>query len=140
MSFHRKDLTKNLRAALAAATGRPGDVREIKADTQPPYFILYPVPGGGYSGPPLSKPDADVQTVYQVTSVGTSPESAEWLADRIRVAMLGRSTLGSFSTDIDAPNGMSIVDRTPDGGPGGVDAEGSVYSIAERFNLHLTPS
>lgn len=136
----RKELTKALRAALAAATGRPFGTGKAPSGAKP-YGILYPISGGGFSGPPLANPDEDATCIYQVTCVGIKVDSVEWLADRVRRTILGRGATGEFISPIAAPAGWAIIDRRPDTGPGGVDAaKEALYQQADRYALFLTPA
>lgn len=142
----RKDLTEALRASLSFATGRPFGIlaapKPLPGATAPamPYAILYPISGGAFSGP-MPAPHEDVDAVYQVTSVGGKiPGSADWLADRVRRAVLERSD-GSFVTSLPGPDGWIIDERWPDAGLPALEEEiQGLYQVAERFVFRLTPA
>lgn len=143
MTFDRRELSKNLRTMLAVYTDRPIGRQKAPKFENPanpafPYSIVYAIGGGEYSGPAFSDPDADVVCVYQVSSFGARDDQAELQATKIRKAVLSR-TNGAFTTELLDPEGMKIIDRRPQGGPGGVDENDGIYFVAERFELVLTP-
>lgn len=104
-----------------------------------PYLILYSIDGGGFSGPEWNAPHADATLVYQVTVVGERRDQVEMLADKVRARILGRGSNGAFLATI-TPTGAVVMDRDSDGGPGGVDHDGTVFTFAERFALTVTPA
>lgn len=140
----RQFITNNLLTMLAAGTGK--QVGDHKAPAVPvyPYSVLYVLPGGEYWGAPLIAPDADVDMYYQVDSIGARRDQVEWLADRVRRTMLARTSGGVFQVSFTNPTGWKVADRVPEGGPGGVQVEGSppneVFSIPERFALRVVPA
>ena len=78
----RAPLTNALLKLLRDQTGRPvGDLhppRKANEEVEdPPYSVLYPLPGGGLIGPPLSdQRHSDGTWVYQVTCVGKNRAQA----------------------------------------------------------------
>jgi len=66
-------------AALEALGLTVGDA-VAPAGIDPPYVVVYAIPGGGTAGP-LATPHDDAVLVYQVTCVGDSRKQAEWLED-----------------------------------------------------------
>lgn len=146
----RTPIDKALVIALRVGTQRPVEIMEApKAPGNGPllpYAILYPLPGGSFDGPPLSDPHADVTFSYQVTSVGKTAEQCQSMADRVRATMLGRKN-GAFVKAISNPSGVKIMDRAPDGGPGGIDratgaadTDNVVFSVPERYLITVTPA
>lgn len=125
--------------ALRDGTGREVGDREAPTDEEGntakmPFLIVYAIPGGGYDGS-LATPEDDVDYAYQVTSVGASRESAEWMADQARSVTIGRDSDGAYKHRIDG-----VHERFADGGPQGDDGpEGprdhEVYSTHDRFVL-----
>lgn len=140
-------ITKTLREDLQTATGRPvglvkqpsdAENAEIADPNKVPYGVLYLIAGGGYDGSELY-PHGDVTLVYQVTSVGITPTSALSMAQKVRSAFLERTVAGVFRHALRAPGGWALMDRAPDGAPGGVDVGGrSLFSVADRFKITLT--
>ncbi len=131
---------------LLSATGKPvGDIEvPVLPDPNSAYCIVYPVPGGGFSGPPLVAPDTDAELIFQVTSAGKTREQAQWMAARTRMVVTDRLVSGVFQVTGPAPpDGWQVIDRQPVGGPGGVDAEGKlphrVYSVPDRYRIYVTP-
>ncbi|MFD4394361.1 hypothetical protein [Kitasatospora sp. NPDC058478] len=129
-----------LRDAIAAATGRscgygaPPVAADKPTGTTIPYSVLYPL-GGTSSGPPFGDQAGDGRLLYQVTSVATTGEQAEWMADKVRAAVLGTKG-GSFVTPI-LPAGHTVVGREIDKEDGQSVANG-VYSYITRIILHVT--
>ena len=140
----RQLVTTALLSMLAAGTGKPVGDHKAPLSTEPPYCVLYSIPGGGYWGAALVGPEADADFVYQVDSVGLKRNQTEWLADRVRRSMLARTSSGAFQVTINPPLGLKVADRVPDGGPGGVQVDGDppheVFSVAERFVLRVVPA
>lgn len=48
---------------------------------------------------------------YQTSSVATTRQAAEWLSDRVRLIMVGRSASGAFLFPITPVSGGSVCDR-----------------------------
>lgn len=138
----QRKVTTNLVTMLQAATSRPGADMVPPEAAELPYFFVIPIAGGpDSSGPALTAPDADVGVVYQVTSVGARRDQSEWMADKVRQAILGRNPDGSFVVAFPVVPGLSVADRRPDGGRPGTDRQGDGrYATPERYVLHLTPS
>lgn len=140
----RQLLTTALLTMLVSGTGKPVGDHKAPLSTDPPYCVLYSIPGGGFWGAGLVAPDADADFVYQVDSVGLKRNQAEWLADRVRRSMLARSASGAFQVTLTPPTGLKVADRLPDSGPGGVQVSGipphEVFSVAERFVLRVVPA
>ncbi|RGD59414.1 hypothetical protein DR950_17885 [Kitasatospora xanthocidica] len=130
-----------LRDAIAAATGRscgygaPPTTADKPSGNAIPYTVLYPL-GGTTSGPPFGDQAGDGRLLYQVTSVASTGEQAEWMADKVRAAVLGTSPKGGFATSI-SPAGHTVVGREIDKEDGQSVANG-VYSYISRYLLHVT--
>lgn len=141
----RRLLTSALKQMLIDATGQPVEVsrapfknNDTKQVADVPYAILYPLPGGGSEGgAPLTHPDADLQFVYQVTSVALRDDQAEWMADKVRWAMLGRDSSGTFRWSLTA-TGMTVMDRRLSGAVGGLDLVDQIYQIPESYSIYVT--
>lgn len=76
-------------AALEAAGLVVGDAEAVDATRvplEPPYAVVYPMPGR--LGGTMADPERDGQVVYQVTSVGVSRSEAEWVRDKAREVLL----------------------------------------------------
>jgi hypothetical protein len=109
-----------------------------------PLGILHSIAGGGYFGPPLTDPHADVAYTYQLDIVGTRMDQVEKVRDDMVVAMLGRDSTGAFVNELDSIPGYAWVDRLADDDvPGGVDVEraptGTMFTAQHRFTFVLTP-
>lgn len=143
----RRPVTSALLLMLVEASGKPVGLGEPPSgiDDSEPWGILHSIPGGGYEGS-LNDPNSDIAFVYQVDSIGRSIGQVEWMADLIRRTMLARTASGSFQVAFPVLEGSIVNDRRPDTTPGGVIAEGEVstntrvYTISERFSVHVTPS
>lgn len=147
----RRLVTDALVAMIAGSTGKPcGKTRvpDLPAVTPPakpsPYTVVHAIDGGGFWGPGLVAPEESADFVYQVDSVGWSPDQCEWMADAVRRTLLARTSSGAFQVAFPAVSGLVVTDRRPEGGPGGIDAGGKrpneVYSIAERFTVCVCPA
>ncbi|MFF7613520.1 hypothetical protein [Streptomyces lavendulae] len=104
---------------------------------QVPYAVLYPL-GLTTAGPPYGQADGDARALLQVTSVATTAEQAEWMADRVRTAMLGRKGggNGAYATDIVIP-GCAVLQRALDKEEG-VAVAGGIYSYVQRYVVEVT--
>lgn len=134
-------LLKNIRAGLAVLTGRPVGLVEapvvdsVKPDY--PYGIVYPIPGGVFSGS-MDQPDEDAEGVVQVTSVGETVDSVLAMAALVRSYFLSREPDGAFAFPIDPGEGWAVVFRRPTIAPG-VDPGGkALFSVPETFILSIT--
>lgn len=135
-------ITNALVALLEAQTGRPvgrgsaplagGVVADLEDG---PYAIVYQLAGGSTWGPMLYGPDEASQLPYQVTSVGKRGDQADWMADRVRQVMVGR-TDGTLTHALVVP-GLTILDREFSA-YGGQDRDGDVVSVPDTYMLHVT--
>ncbi len=132
MTYNARTLTDGFVAALTAAGLAVGDGVGPKG-VAPPFCVLYPLSGGIVDGP-IDDPHGDVESVFQVTSVGVKREQAEWVADKARVAMLAaRPTLTGRQVswvDVDMLGGVQRDD----------DVQPAVYSVPERFRVWTVPA
>jgi hypothetical protein len=76
-----------------------------------------------------------------VTSVGERVDQVQWLGDRARTALVGRTGSG-WSTDLAVP-GMRVIDREltydADGEP--VDgSQGDIVTYVQRVTITVTPA
>lgn len=140
MTVARAPITEAIKQHLIDETGRPGDVgrapKPTGVNTAPsmPYWILYPL-DGDFVGPAQTG-EADAAFAYQVTCVGERGDQLEKCADRIRAAFLRRDDDGHQ----DLPVGDEATLMLVESGAGGMDFEGPVGSIADRFLVHVTTS
>ncbi|GAA2136704.1 hypothetical protein GCM10009760_16380 [Kitasatospora kazusensis] len=141
MAVQGRVVSLAVQAALSGATGRScGYATAPVAADKPtgntvPYCVLYPL-GSVSDGPPFGDADADAKVLVQVTSIGTTAEQAEWMADKVRGALLGRAPGAGFATPV-APAGHVVTGRELDKSDG-VTVVSGVYSYIERFALHVT--
>lgn len=84
------DHTQGLLDALDAAPFPIGDAEAPRnpddSEIDPPYIVLYPIPGGTFDGP-LSDSQADVTLIYQITAVGITRSQAQVEIDVARALM-----------------------------------------------------
>ncbi|MER7047951.1 hypothetical protein [Streptomyces jumonjinensis] len=148
MTAPRRPVTRALVTLIEEATGRPcgtGALPRIRAGgawvpAVVPYTVLDSLPGT-FSGPPLADWHADVAWSYQVTSVGEREDQAEWLADRVRAGIVGR-TRGQWTRELALPQGR-VIDRElhyDSAGEPSVSAAGAIVSYVQRFTITVTPS
>ncbi|MXM62158.1 hypothetical protein GR925_01500 [Streptomyces sp. HUCO-GS316] len=125
---------------LATATGRScGYGTAPTASSTPtgaaiPYNVLYPL-GITTSGPPLGDGDADARVLIQITSVASTAEQVEWMADKARAALLTRS--GGTYTNVITIAGCAVIDRELDKEEG-ISVSSGVYSYVQRYVLTVT--
>ncbi|MCX4761911.1 hypothetical protein OG562_13185 [Streptomyces sp. NBC_01275] len=100
-----------------------------------PYSVLYPL-GITTSGPAFGDADADARVLFQVTCVASTAEQAEWMADKVRAAILGRSAKGDFVNAV-VVAGCAVIGRELDKEEG-VTVSGGVYSYVQRYVLTVT--
>ncbi|MEU9334164.1 hypothetical protein AB0D49_13550 [Streptomyces sp. NPDC048290] len=140
--IERGRVTEALQGMLAATTGRPcGRGRLPLLDGRPaplPYTVLYPQ-GGTVDGAPLSDRAEDAGLVYQVTVVAARTDQAEWLADRVRRALLGRTAQGAWAHPI-AAAGVDVWAREllVDDGVDPAGADDGVVTAVQRYELSAT--
>lgn len=99
-----------------------------------PYSVLYPL-GVTTSGPPYGDGDADARVLVQVTSVASTAEQVEWMADKVRTALLARLS-GTYVNTITI-TGYIVIDRELDKEEG-MSVSGGVYSYVQRYVLTVT--
>lgn len=139
MTPDRRPVTEALVAFLAAQTGKPVGraTAPLAADgtpAAPPFAIVYPLPGGDTWGPTYDGPDEGAALPYQVTAVGLRADQAEWLADKVRQAMV-RRTNGALTPL--AVAGLTVLDRSITG-YGGTVVDGEVVSVPDSYVVHVT--
>ncbi|MFD7169749.1 hypothetical protein [Streptomyces violascens] len=127
---------------IAQATGRPCGLGNMPVvDGKPavvPYTVLYPL-GGPVGGAPLADVSEDAVLIYQLTSVAGRTDQAEWMADRVRRAVLERTASGARRCPLDVP-GVDVWGRDLDADDGvntASTAEGVVTS-SQRYSFSAT--
>lgn len=148
MTTSRLPVTRALAALVERATGRPcglGELPRVRGKSGEwgpaavPYAILDSLPGE-FGGPPLWDWHADVAWTYQVTSVGEREDQVQWLADRVRVGVVGRDG-DQWTYDLTLPH-MRVVNRElvhDAGGEPSVSAAGAIVSYIQRVTITVTP-
>lgn len=108
-----------------------------------PYLAVFAIPGGSFSGPPLTAPDADAELIYQLDAIGTRRDQAQAMGDWAAGVVVGREASGLFRVSFEDIPGWKVADRMPtDTTPGGVEvvpAATTLYRDTRRFTLALTP-
>lgn len=96
------------------------------------YGVLYPLVGGVASGS-LENREEDFEALYQITCVGESRQSAEWVSDKARVALM--------SAEIVIPDRKVLYARTDMAG--GIqrddDEQPPLYYLPDRYRIVSTP-
>jgi hypothetical protein len=139
----RHPLNNAIKAMLEAITQRPGEIGHAPPDAAAPYFIVYPVDGGGSDGS-MAFPDENTEFVYEITSVGRTAEQVEMMGDRVWRAMLERDASGKFLHPIALAGGVGVSDRRPYGGRGSQDRQNAgpapekvVISLPQKFSVFV---
>ncbi|MEV4741584.1 hypothetical protein [Streptomyces sp. NPDC049555] len=137
----RAPVSEALRSALAEAAGKPcglGQLPTLGGKPAPmPYLVLYPL-GGIASGAPLTDQSEDAVLTYQVTVVAARTDQAEWLADRVRRAVLERKTTGEWRYPIKVPSAEiwgREIDAEPGIDPSSVGDGVVTYPLRFRINV-----
>lgn len=128
--------------------GNPLSIGDAQAPQPPegavgpamPYAALYPFDGGEVSGESLGNPHTHVELVYQVLSVGYSRQSARWMADRIRQAIVGRNASGYVNTITPAAGAACGVARRRHLSFGNARREGTIWNVSDEFSFLLVPT
>ncbi|MFE0640149.1 hypothetical protein [Streptomyces sp. NPDC058877] len=143
MSVPGRQVAQAVIQTIVAASGRSCGYSTVPtSQSQPtgaqlPYHVLYEL-GQAVSGPPFGDQAADARMLFQVTTVGNSPEAASSGADRVRTAFLGRRADGSgWQYPINVPAGYAVMGRELDR-EDGMSVAGSTYSYVHRFAVHVT--
>lgn len=140
----RRPVTAALKALIENATGRPCQVgiapHDEEGDTESiPYSVLWPTAGGSFLGPPFATPEADAFFRYTVHSIGRRDDQAEFIADAVRDAIVGRNDDGSFTYNLSI-EGLRVMNRSIDQSAGPMDRDGSVFTVSESFLIAVTTS
>ncbi|MCF1598296.1 hypothetical protein [Streptomyces muensis] len=141
--IERRLVTQALGALLATATGKPcgaGALPQVDGKpAEPPYSVLRSLTLT-LDGAPFTDRHEDSDTYYQVDCVARTHAQAEWLADRVRTAVLGRDTDGAWLHALTVP-GFSCYARelALDAGPED-DPAAVIVSYVIRFQLRWTPA
>ncbi|MFH8405310.1 hypothetical protein ACH4FX_11130 [Streptomyces sp. NPDC018019] len=135
----RAAVSQAFRRTLAEATGRPCGLGKLPiVEGQPaemPYLVLYPQ-GGPVGGAPLADASEDSELLYQVTAVAARTDQAEWMADRVRRAVLERTATGGWCCPIDVPDvDVWARELKVDSGTDDVESAAGVVSYPQRFCL-----
>lgn len=137
----RAPVTAAVRTLMATATGHPCGLGVLPlVDGRPaplPYSVLYPM-GGLVDGPPFSDTSEDAHLTYQATIVAARTDQAEWLADRVRRAFLGRIPTGEWEQPLTVP-GITVWARELVVDEGAEpSATGEVVTYVQRYKLSMT--
>ncbi|MEU5435461.1 hypothetical protein AB0G73_19070 [Streptomyces sp. NPDC020719] len=138
----RGPVTAAVRDLLVRFTGRPCGLGELPlvegVPAELPYTVLYPL-GGSAAGALLMDAWQDTTLVYQVTVVAGRTDQAEWLADRVRRAVLERTETGGWAYGLAVP-GAEVWAREllVDEGFAGESSKDGLVSGAQRFGLAVT--
>ncbi|WP_116211600.1 DUF3168 domain-containing protein [Streptomyces olivoreticuli] len=142
--INRAPVTEAVRAMLSEAVGKSCGVGALPTvggtPVLLPYLVLYPL-GGDFDGALLGDRSEDAHLVYQVTVVASRTDQAEWVADRVRRALLDRAATGEWVHPLVVPGGRVwgralIADDGTDPSSAG---EGVVtYALRIRFSIGST--
>lgn len=84
-------------ARLVSSTGKKIGRVEAPSDKTLPYAVVYPLDDtGDPDNGTLGDAHASAVFEFQVTSIGGTAEQAEWMAHKVRVALVGWSPTGDF--------------------------------------------
>lgn len=121
---------------IASATSRPIGDADLPTAADPPFAVVYLLPGGDTWGPDYIDPHAAAALVYQVTSVAVRRNDAESFADIVRHALLDRDGDGRFVNQMPVADHV-VLDRELISF-GGIDSERGVYNVRDTYQIHVT--
>lgn len=123
----------NLKVGASIKPGPVGAVGRQADGSFIPYGVLYPVIGGVGSGP-LDEPEEDFESIFQVTCVGASQTMAEWVSDRVRVALMTVPIVVPGRTVVRVRTDMSGGIQRDD------DVQPPLFYMADRYRIVTTES
>lgn len=144
----RLPVTMALSELVESVTGFPVGRGRKPLNVDPPYYLMYSITAT-YSGAPFSDLNEDTCLTYQFTPVsGPDPDvpdsygvadQAEYMADKVREAVLGRDpATGLWLHELIVP-GAKVNCRSLDVEAGGTsDPTDAIMSYALRVRLDLT--
>ncbi len=141
----RRTLTEALQTMLETATTRPVGVTRIPEDVNgvqatKPYAVIFPMKNSSYGGPVFCAPQADGYFAFQIKCVGERPDQVEWMADKVREALLDRDGTGQFVTAL-TPTDLTVMDRYPGlDSPGTLYDSGNIFEVDDAFIIAVTTS
>jgi hypothetical protein len=141
----RRLLTDALKDMLETATGNPVGVTRIPQDingthVERPYSIIFPMKNSSYSGPAFCNVAADGYFSFQIKCVGSRPDQTEWLADKVREAILDRDATGAFVEPLTVAD-LTVMDRYPGlDSPGDLHDSGNIFEVDDTFIIAVTTS
>lgn len=138
----RAPVTKALQDMIARATGRPCGLGKLPSTNgrpaEVPYAVLYPL-GGSVRGAPLADASEDAEFVYQLTSVASRTDQAEWLADRGRRAILERTESGVWRHALYVPNvDVWARELAADDGTDATSSASGVVTSSQQYRFSAT--
>ena len=116
----------------AAPTSRP----DVLIPSEAPYSVLYAIPGGKTTGPPLGYTDSIAYFEYQITTVGLRRDQTQMLMQKIREVMIGRDLDFSLKYKLIVP-GLVIMDRELASVPSGVTIAGKLFNAMETYFIKV---
>lgn len=138
----RLPLNESLKTVLKQYTNVPVAVASPPLDDNGnqesyPYVVIYPILGGGYSGPAFCGGTQDVSWHYQITTYGERDDQVELIADRVREAIIGRDEYSQYLVDMPYDPGKVTL-RSPVGPSGRLVREGQIYKSHEDYSIRVT--
>lgn len=128
----------------------PEGVPEVPdRDLTHPYFILYPIRGGGFDGPPLAAPEADATFMYELATMHRGKGPCQDGADRARWIITSRLASGAFRFPLAAHLtqpahytaaglALGIMDRSTAGPPGAPERGSTLWRADDLFAVTVT--
>ncbi|WP_327302986.1 hypothetical protein OG730_04800 [Streptomyces sp. NBC_01298] len=91
-------------------------------------------------GAPFSDASEDAHLTYQVTIVAARIDQAEWLADRVRLGFLDRTSAGGWEQPLSVAGGTVWArELIADDGAGSTTA-GDLVAYVQRYKASVTTS
>jgi hypothetical protein len=125
-------LTAALGALSPAVPVQVGRKKDDQIDVHSKHAVIWPL-SPDFDGP-VGDYAADLTYAFQVTSVGETVDQAEWVADRVRAALIaGPITIAGRAVEPVRPTGGPPVQRDDDISP-------PMYYRAETYELCTSPA
>lgn len=144
----RRLLTEAIREMLETVTTRPVAVSDAPRDSDglavaTPYAVIHPTRPMGRGTEafwgPMDYPEADAKFAYIIHSVGARPDQAEWMADSVRTAFIGRDADSTYTNDLTV-SGLTIMLREAEDSSGLMRNESNIFLVVDTYLVSVTTS
>jgi hypothetical protein len=135
---NREDVAAYMVEWLKEYSGQQvGDHDVPKVNTlELPYAIVYLI--GTRNDGPWATPDNDMEIVFQITNVGSTPKQTRWMSDLTRSLLIGRDADGDYLVAM-VPDGFSVAHRWASGLGAIVKSGDRLYESPDTYRIKVVP-